>query len=62
MITFPNGAGIRFDGTTFLTGFAVPNFYFHATAAYAILRAEGVDLGKADFLAHLAPFMFPPPA
>ncbi len=62
VITFPNGAGIRFDGTTFLTGFAVPNFYFHATTAYAILRAEGVDLGKADFLAHLAPFMFPPPA
>ena len=62
VINFPNGAGIRFDGTTFLSGYALPNFYFHASMAYAILRAEGVDLGKQDFLAHLAPFMFPPPA
>ena len=62
VINFPNGAGIRFDGTTFLSGYALPNFYFHASMTYAILRAEGVDLGKQDFLAHLAPFMFPPPA
>ena len=62
VITFPNGAGIKFDGQTFLTGFALPNFYFHASMTYAILRANGVDLGKQDFLAHLAPFMFPPPA
>ena len=62
VITFPNGAGIKFDGQTFLTGFALPNFYFHASMTYAILRQNGVDLGKQDFLAHLAPFMFPPPA
>lgn len=62
VITFPNGAGIKFDGQTFLTGFALPNFYFHASTTYAILRANGVDMGKQDFLAHLAPFMFPPPA
>ncbi len=61
VITFPNGAGMRFDGHTFLTGFAVPNFYFHAMAAYSILRAQGVEIGKQDFLAHLAPCMFPPP-
>jgi len=61
VITFPNGAGLRFDGTTFLTGFAVPNFYFHATTAYAILRAQGVELGKGDFLMHLGPHMFAPP-
>lgn len=62
VITFPNGAGIKFDGQTFLTGFALPNFYFHASMTYAILRQNGVDLGKQDFLAHLAPYMFPPPA
>lgn len=62
VITFPNGAGIRFDGQTFLTGFAQPNFYFHATAVYAILRAQGVEIGKQNYLAHLAPHMFPPPA
>lgn len=62
VITFPNGGGVRFDGHTFLTGFAVPNFYFHATTAYAILRAKGVALGKQNFLAHLAPHMFAPPS
>lgn len=62
VITFPNGAGLRFDGATFLTGFALPNFYFHASMTYAILRANGVDLGKQDFLGHLAPYMFAPPA
>lgn len=61
-ITFPNGGGIKFDGATFLTGFAVPNFYFHATTTYAILRAQGIEIGKQDFLAHLAPYMFAPPA
>ena len=50
VITFPNGAGIRFDGLTFLAGFATPNFYFHATTAYDILRQKGVPLGKRDFL------------
>ena len=62
VINFPNGAGIKFDGATFLTGYALPNFYFHATTAYAILRANGVKLGKQNFLGHLAPYMFAPPA
>ena len=62
VITFPNGAGIKFDGQTFLTGFAVPNFYFHATTTYAILRAQGVEIGKQDYLGHLGPYMFGPPA
>lgn len=62
VITFPNGGGIKFDGLTFLTQFAAANFYFHATTAYAILRANGVAIGKQNFLAHLAPFMFAPPA
>lgn len=62
VITFPNGAGVKFDGLTFLTQFAAPNFYFHATTTYAILRANGVGIGKQNFLGHLAPFMFAPPA
>ena len=61
VITFPNGAGLRFDGHTFVTGFAVPNFYFHASTTYAILRAQGIAVGKVDFLGHLGQFMFPPP-
>ena len=62
VITFPNGAGVKFDGLTFLTQFAAPNFYFHATTTYAILRANGVGIGKQNFLGHLAPYMFAQPA
>ena len=38
------------DGSAYLNNFAMPNFYFHMTAAYAILRANGVPLGKMDYL------------
>lgn len=55
VIKFRNGMGYRFDGAEYLAGFALPNFYFHATTAYAILRNAGVQLGKPDFLAHLGP-------
>lgn len=58
---FPNGGGMRFDGLTYLQGFVLPNFYFHASMAYAILRAQGIDIGKFDYLAHLAPHAFAPP-
>ena len=54
-ITFPNGMGYRFVGGQYLTGFALPNFFFHATTAYAILRNAGISLGKPDFLKHLGP-------
>ena len=62
VLTFPNGGGMRFDGTTYLSGFVVPNFYFHASMVYAILRAQGVAIGKFDFLAHMAPHAFAPPS
>ncbi|TXM75973.1 DUF1993 domain-containing protein [Methylobacterium sp. WL12] len=54
-LKFPNGSGYRFSGQTYLTGFALPNFFFHVTTAYAILRGAGVSLGKPDFLQHLGP-------
>ena len=44
------GRDVEFKGTTYLTFFALPNFYFHATVAYSILRHNGVALGKVDFL------------
>ena len=37
-------------GTAFLVHFVLPNFYFHATTAYDILRHAGVEIGKRDFL------------
>ena len=41
---------LPFTGANFLLSFSQPNFYFHATTAYAILRAQGVKLGKRDFI------------
>jgi hypothetical protein len=41
---------LPFTGANFLLSFSQPNFYFHATTAYAILRAQGMKLGKRDFL------------
>ena len=40
----------RFKGLAYLLGFAYPNFYFHVTTAYNILRHNGVEVGKTDFL------------
>lgn len=54
-LKFPNGTGYRFAGAQYLAGFALPNFFFHVTTAYAILRNAGVSLGKPDFLRHLGP-------
>ncbi len=44
------GQEVGFTGLQFLTGFALPNFYFHAVTTYDILRHNGVELGKRDFL------------
>jgi len=40
----------RFKGMQYLLGFAYPNFYFHVTTAYNILRHNGVEIGKQDFI------------
>lgn len=47
--------GLIFDLTAeqYARDWALPQFYFHLMAAYAILRAQGVDLGKADYVAHM---------
>jgi hypothetical protein len=42
--------GNSVSGEQYITRIAVPNFYFHVTTAYAILRHNGVDLGKRDFI------------
>lgn len=41
---------LTFPATQYYHGYAVPNFYFHMTTAYNILRANGVPVGKTDFL------------
>jgi hypothetical protein len=44
------GQPMNFKGQGYLTGFALPNFYFHATTAYDILRHSGLEIGKRDFI------------
>jgi len=44
------GKDVQFVGLAYLTSFVLPNLYFHVTTAYAILRHNGVELGKADYL------------
>lgn len=62
VLKFPNGMGYSFTGLNYLKGFMLPNFFFHVTTAYAILRAQGIAIGKQDFLAHLGPpDIFPAP-
>lgn len=41
---------LTFPAAQYLHGYAIPNFYFHMTTAYNILRANGVEIGKGDFL------------
>jgi uncharacterized protein len=45
----PRGA-MTFDGLNFLRHWALPNFFFHVTTTYNVLRHNGVELGKADYL------------
>ena len=42
---------MKFSGQDYLLNWALPNFYFHATTTYAMLRQAGVEVGKRDFLA-----------
>jgi len=49
VLTFPQNT-LKFTGLNYLTNFVLPNFFFHLTIAYALLRKNGVDIGKRDFL------------
>jgi hypothetical protein len=54
VFTIPNTEyRLEFSGGDYLLSFVQPNFYFHATTAYAILRAKGMKIGKADFLGQM---------
>ena len=48
-IKFPSGSW-KFTGLAYLTDFVLPNFYFHEAMVYALLRKNGVEIGKGDFL------------
>jgi hypothetical protein len=48
-IKFPNGSW-KFTALSYLNDFVLPNFYFHDSMVYALLRKSGVEIGKGDFL------------
>ena len=48
-LKFPNGAW-KFTAQSYVTDFVLPNFYFHYSMVYALLRKSGVEIGKGDFL------------
>ena len=50
VIPLRNRDPLTFTGEAYLRHWALPNFYFHATTLYALLRHAGVDLGKGDYL------------
>ncbi|MFZ0812793.1 MAG: DUF1993 family protein, partial [Bradyrhizobium sp.] len=50
VFTFRNGVTRQFTGQSLLLTFSVPQFFFHVTTAYDILRHSGVELAKKDFL------------
>ncbi|TPQ48965.1 DUF1993 domain-containing protein [Prosthecomicrobium hirschii] len=57
-IVFPVGPNkMQMGGTNYLVHFAMPNFHFHIVAAYAILRAAGVEIGKRDFMGAVPDFL-----
>lgn len=54
VVTQPRWEGKVMSGADYFLEHAVPNFFFHLTHAYAILRHNGVDLGKRDYLGQLS--------
>ena len=50
VLQIPNAGALTFTGRDYLLGFVLPNVFFHVTTAYAILRHNGVPVGKRDYL------------
>jgi len=48
-LKFPSGSW-KFTAVAYLTDFVLPNFYFHVSMVYALLRKNGIEIGKSDFL------------
>ena len=55
----PNGMVFDLTMEQYARDWALPQFYFHLMTAYAILRAQGVDLGKADYVQHMFAYLRP---
>ncbi|MFZ1742151.1 MAG: DUF1993 domain-containing protein [Pontixanthobacter sp.] len=53
VLDLPNGMQFTMNAEQYVRDWSVPNFYFHLTTAYAILRKEGLGVGKGDFVPHM---------
>lgn len=53
-VSLPYFAGKYFTGFEYATEYLIPNFFFHVTTAYSILRKNGVNLGKNDYIGGLS--------
>ena len=58
-LKLPNGMTFDLDLFEYVRSWSVPQFHFHLITAYAILRQEGVRLGKADYVPHMFQFLRP---
>lgn len=56
----PNGMTLDLTADVYARDWALPQFYFHVVTAYAILRAQGTELGKADYVSHMVGYFRPP--
>jgi len=57
VIAIPNGMEFTMSAENYVRDWSLVNFYFHLTTAYAILRAEGLEIGKADFMPHMMAYV-----
>ena len=58
-LDLPNGMTFVMTGEEYVRDWAQAQFYFHLTAAYAILRNQGLPLGKADYVGHMMAYLKP---
>ena len=61
-LSLANGMTFDLDTAAYVRDWAIPQFYFHLMTAYAILRAKGVPLGKADYVGYMFQYLRQPPA
>lgn len=59
VIELPGGITFDLTGEEYARDWALPQFYFHAVTAYAILRSQGVGIGKADYVPHMFAYLRP---
>ena len=56
-LDLPGGIAFEMTGQQFARDWALPQFYFHLVTAYAILRNQGVEIGKADYVPYMAAYL-----